>query len=203
VRLETFVRGPLQNNVYLLIDEATRLAAIIDPAIGSEDIQDRIAAEGLALRYILNTHGHFDHISGDDFFRKATGAHIAIHEADAPALQEQEGIEADILLRGGELLELGVTRIAVRHTPGHSPGSVCFLVKGTLFAGDTLFAGSVGRFDFPGGDPVALLHSIRQQVLSLPDETEVLPGHGRATTVGQERATNPFLQERQPGAVRK
>ncbi len=193
MKVETFVRGPLQNNVYLLSDETSRTAALIDPALGSEDLLERITSAELTLVYILNTHGHFDHVENDAFFREATGASVVIHRADVPALHDYAGLAPDIVLEGGEALRVGALTLQVRHTPGHSPGSVCFLVGELLFAGDTLFAGSVGRYDLPGGDERALFASLKRDILSLPDETRVFPGHGQPTTVGAERATNPFL----------
>ena len=194
MRVETFVRGPLANNVYLLWDENTKEAAIIDPGIGSDDLLAHIQERQLHLRYILNSHRHFDHVDNDVFYREQTGASIVLHQDDAAMLEEQMGISADVLLRGGEELALGSLTIRTFHTPGHSAGGVCFLVEDHLFAGDTLFAGSVGRSDFPDSDGAALLEAIAEKILPLPDATHVLPGHGNRTTIGAERAGNPFLQ---------
>ena len=194
MRVETFVRGPLQNNVYLLCDEISNEAAIIDPGIGSDDLLKNIEEQQLRLRYVLVTHAHFDHIDNVALFREQTGAEVVSHRADAAVLEELAGVSADVLLDGGEELVLGNLTLQTFHTPGHSPGGVCFLVEDHLFAGDTLFAGSIGRSDFPDSDGALLLRAIAGEILPLPDETHVLPGHGDATTIGTERANNPFLR---------
>ncbi len=194
MRVETFVRGPLLNNVYLLWDEHSNEAAIINPGIQSDDLLQNIQDLQLNLRYVLNTHRHFDHVDSDEFYREQTGAPIVLHQADAALLKDQLGIEPDVLLQGGEELALGGLTIRTLHTPGHSAGGMCFLVEDHLFAGDTLFAGSVGRSDFEDSDGELLLKVIAEKILPLPDATRVLPGHGDPTTVGAERAGNPFLQ---------
>ena len=194
MKVETFVRGPLLNNVYLLWDEDSKDAAIIDPAMMSEDVLQTIQDNQLTLRYILNTHRHFDHVDCIDFFREKTGAPAFLHQDDAAMLKEQLGIVPDVLLQGGEELTLGSLIIQTLHTPGHSAGGLCFLVEDHLFAGDTIFAGSVGRSDFPDSDGELLLKVIAEKILPLPDATRVLTGHGDATTIGAERANNPFLQ---------
>ncbi len=194
MKVAAFVRGPLLNNVYVLWDESTKHAAIIDPGIASDDLLGVIQAERLNLRYILNTHHHFDHVDNDSFFREQTGAPIVVHQDDAALLEERAGVAADVLLRDGEELALGALTIRTLHTPGHSAGGVCFLVEDHLFAGDTLFAGSVGRSDFEDSDGELLLKVIAEKILPLPAATRVLPGHGDETTVGAERANNPFLQ---------
>lgn len=194
MKVETFVRGPLLNNVYLLWDEDSKDAAIIDPAMMSENVLQTIQDNQLTLRYILNTHRHFDHVDCIDFFREKTGAPALLHQDDAAMLKEQLGIVPDVLLQGGEELELGSLTIQTLHTPGHSAGSVSFLVEDHLFAGDILFPGSVGRSDFEDSDGELLLKVIAEKILPLPDATRILPGHGDGTTVGAERANNPFLQ---------
>lgn len=194
MKVETFVRGPLLNNVYLLWDEGTLEAAIIDPGMMSEDVLPFIQGKQLNVRLILSTHRHIDHVDAAEFFREQTGAPFLLHQDDAAVLKEQLGIIPDRLVQDGETLALGGLTLHVLHTPGHSAGSVCFLVEDHLFAGDTLFTGSVGRSDFPDSDGKALLVAIAEKVLPLPDETRVLPGHGEETTVGAERANNPFLQ---------
>jgi glyoxylase-like metal-dependent hydrolase (beta-lactamase superfamily II) len=194
MRVETFVRGPLQNNVYLLWDEDTNEAAIIDPGIGSDDLLQVIEERQLQLRYILNTHRHWDHVDCDGVFHEQTGAPIVLHQDDAAMLKEEMGITPDLLLLGGEELTLGSLTIKTLHTPGHSAGGISFLVEDHLFAGDTVFAGSIGRSDFPDSDGNLLLEVIAAKILPLPDATRVLPGHGPETTVGAERTGNPFLQ---------
>lgn len=194
MKVETFERGPLLNNVYLLWDEESKDAAIIDPGMMSEDVLQTIQDYQLTLRYILNTHRHFDHVDCVEFFREQTGAPVLLHQDDAAMLKEQLDIVPDVLLQGGEELPLGGLTIQTLHTPGHSAGGMCFLVEDHLFAGDTLFAGSVGRSDFEDSDGELLLRVIAEKILPLPDATRVLPGHGDATTVGAERTGNPFLQ---------
>lgn len=194
MKVETFVRGPLLNNVYLLWDEESNEAAIIDPGIGSDDLLQFIQDSQLRLRYILNTHRHFDHVDNDAFYREQTGAAILLHQDDAAMLAAEFGISPDVVLQGGEELALGSLTIRTLHTPGHSAGGMCYLVEDHLFAGDTLFAGSVGRSDFEDSDGELLVQVIAEKILPLPDATRVLPGHGDETTVGAERANNPFLQ---------
>ena len=194
MKVETFVRGPLLNNVYLLWDEDSKDAAIIDPGLMSDDLLQTIQDYQLTLRYILNTHRHFDHVDNDAFYREQTGAPIVLHRDDAALLAAEFGISPDMLLQGGEELALGSLTIQTLHTPGHSAGGMCFLVEDHLFAGDTLFAGAVGRSDFEDSDGDLLLKVIAEKILPLPDATRVLPGHGDLTTIGAERAGNPFLQ---------
>lgn len=203
-----FMLGPMENNTYLIVDDATGEAALVDPSFDSEAIWPEITAQGRTLRYILNTHAHYDHILGNAFFAEKTEALIALHRADLDlyrALPEQGrmfGFEAEsapeptLFLEDEQILRLGETEIRVLHTPGHSPGGVTFLLEDAAIVGDCLFAGSIGRTDLPGASTQTLLHSIRTRLLTLPDTTRVLPGHGEFTTIGQERAANPFLRER-------
>lgn len=201
-----FALGPMDNNTYLIVDEVTGDAAIVDPSFDAEAILSEIQANRWNLRYVLNTHAHFDHIVGNAFYVEQTGAPVALHRADLElyrALPEQGrmfGMEFTsapdplMFLEEGKNVKLGETEIEVIHTPGHSPGGVTFLIKDTAIVGDCLFAGSIGRTDLPGGAQRTLLHSIRTRLLTLPDETQVLPGHGELTTIGEERLTNPYLQ---------
>jgi hydroxyacylglutathione hydrolase len=198
--------GPMDNNTYLLIDEATRDAALVDPSFGSEKLWSDIEARGVQIRYILNTHAHFDHILGNAFYVEKTGAPLALHRDDLDRLralpeharryrfEAAPSPDPDLYLEHEQTLTLGESRIRVVHTPGHSPGSVTFLFDDVAIVGDVLFQGSIGRTDFPGCSLQTLLHSIRTQLLTLPDETKVLPGHNEPTTIGAERATNPHLQ---------
>ena len=183
--------GPMGNNTYLIVDEATRDAALVDPSFDSEELWPEIQKLGVTLRFLLNTHAHFDHVIGNAFYSAKTGVPIALHRADLPllrALPEQGrmfGFDVDaspdptIWLEDGKPLTLGGTRIAVLHTPGHSPGGVTFLVGDAAIVGDCLFAGSIGRTDLPGASLQTLLHSIQTRLLTLPDSTRVLPGHER------------------------
>ncbi|MBI3948827.1 MAG: MBL fold metallo-hydrolase [Armatimonadetes bacterium] len=208
--IERFEVGPMGNNVYLVVDEESGDAAIIDPGLESDPALDRARERGWKVRAIINTHGHFDHVDRDAHFRQQTGAELLIHADDAPmlrALPQQAawfGMSAgpapapDRLLRDGDEISVGRIRLRVLHTPGHTPGGVCLLTEPAesspvLFSGDTLFAGSVGRTDFVGGDYATLIRSIRERLLPLPDDTLVYPGHGPETTIGEERRSNPFV----------
>lgn len=198
--------GPLDNNTYLIVDEATGEAAVVDPSFDSEALWPDIRLLGWNIRYILNTHAHFDHCVGNDFFVARTGAPLALHRADLDLLRavpEQGRLfnleipaspEPTIFLEEGQTLSLGETQIHVLFTPGHSPGGVTFLIEDAALVGDCLFAQSIGRTDLPGGSLQTLMHSIRTRLLTLPDATHILPGHGPLTTIGRERQQNPYLQ---------
>lgn len=202
--------GPLQSNSYLLADEVTREAALFDPGMESEPVADILARERLIVTAIINTHGHFDHVFGNAYFKAKTGAPLLMHRADldlVKRLEEQSlyfGFRAtpspppDRFLEEGDEVRVGGIRLRVLHTPGHSPGGICLVTDGTAFVGDTLFAGSIGRTDLPGGSAETLLTSIREKLLTLPDDTVIYPGHGPATTIGHERRHNPFLTGRVP-----
>ncbi|MFA5515709.1 MAG: MBL fold metallo-hydrolase [Desulfuromonadales bacterium] len=203
--LQTLMVGPLQVNCYLIGCEKTGTAAVIDPGEEGERILAALAAAGLELKMIVNTHGHFDHVGANRFLVEKTGAELLIHEGDVPLLARARehaaifGLSAvpspppTRNLAGGDTLQLGEISLQVFHTPGHSPGGICLLAEDHLFAGDTLFAGSVGRTDVPGGDHELLLQNIRNQLLVLPDATIVHPGHGQDTTIGRERRSNPYV----------
>src|SRR5512143_184678 len=193
--LRSFVVGPLETNAYLVGDRATREAIVIDPGGDPAEILAFLAKERLRCRQIVNTHGHFDHVSGNRALQAATGASLLIHDADAPMLaqasaqarffmlQAENSPRPDAYLTGQEELRVGKTVRRVAHTPGHSPGSVTLIGPGLAFCGDLVFYGSVGRTDLPGGSEKALLDSIRRHILTLPDETVLYPGHGPETTV--------------------
>ena len=198
--------GPMGNNTYLIVDSVTNDAALVDPSFDSMALLPEIIQQGYTLRYILNTHAHFDHVIGNAFFVQETAVPLALHRADLPllrALPEQGRMfnipvepspDPTLWLDDGLSLALGETEIRVMHTPGHSPGGVTFLVEDAAIVGDCLFAGSIGRTDLPGASHQQLLDSIRTRLLTLPDETRVLPGHESTTTIGEERRNNPFLR---------
>ncbi len=204
--IRTLLVGLIQTNCYLIGDEATREGAVIDPGGAPDPILAAIKAEGLTIRYILNTHAHFDHIVANEPLLAATGALLALHPADAGLLATGGGgrwfgllsipsPNPNVKLEDGQELTVGGLRLKVLHTPGHSPGHVAFYLpeQGVLFSGDALFHNGIGRTDLPGGDYATLIASIRRKLLILPDETIVYPGHGPATTIGAERRRNPFL----------
>jgi len=209
--LETFPVGPLQCNCTILGDEQTRDAMVIDPGDNIPVILMRLAKHRLTLKQIVVTHAHIDHVGGALQLKKATGAPILLNQSDMPLLKMMDiqagwlGVATpevappDTSAEEGMIVGIANHSANVIHTPGHTPGSIClhFAPDNLLLAGDTLFAGSIGRTDLPGGDSRRILRSIHDRLLALPDDTRVIPGHGPATTIGQERESNPFLQ---PGA---
>ena len=208
--LETFPVGPLQCNCILLGDEEASEAIVIDPGDEVSRIYRRITDLGLQLKQILVTHAHIDHVGGAVKLKRLTGAPILLNENDLPLLKMMEQQAAwlgvptpevsapDASLINGAQVGLKRYPARVLHTPGHTQGSVClhFEPLKMVVAGDTLFAGSIGRTDLPGGNSRQIIDSIESQLMALPDETKVLPGHGPATSIGAERNTNPFLKLR-------
>jgi hydroxyacylglutathione hydrolase len=204
---ETFPVGPLQCNCTLLGDEASGEAIVIDPGDEIARIHKRLMAHGLKLKQILITHAHIDHIGGALKLKRLTGAPILLNENDLPLLEMMDkqaawlGIDTpetappDEGLIDGQQVGLESYPAQVIHTPGHTQGSIClhFAPLKMVIAGDTLFAGSIGRTDLPGGDGEQIIESIRSRLLTLADETKVLPGHGPMTAIGVERKSNPFL----------
>ena len=203
--IESFKTGPIDNNVYVIVDDGASRCAVVDPGPDSRHILDTLQARGLAIAAIVNTHGHWDHVAGNGLFARASGAPIYRHPLDEEPARRADQLAAgwgfvaeasppaDHALEEGDTFEFGPHRFAVLHVPGHSPGSICLLGDGVLVCGDVLFRGSIGRTDIPGGSLPQLLAGIRAKLMPLPDGTRVLPGHGPETTIGHERRTNPFV----------
>jgi len=202
--LKTLVVGPIQSNCYVIGCERTREAAVIDPGGDADRILITLAKDKLRCAYVINTHGHFDHSAENKRLKEVTGAQLLIHHEDAPMILDQSnrgmwGIQIenspppDRYLNEGDTITLGDISLKVLHTPGHSPGGISLVTDKVVFIGDTLFAGSIGRTDFPGGDHEGLLRNVRKKIFTLGDDVVVYPGHGPKTTVGRERKTNPFF----------
>jgi hydroxyacylglutathione hydrolase len=204
---EIFPVGPLQCNCSVLADETTREAMVIDPGDNIDRVLAILQKHQLTLKQIVITHGHIDHVGGAMKLKAATGAPILINKNDAPQLamldiqaswlgmQSPGSVTIDDSLEDAQQLKTGSIIATVMHTPGHTEGSTCLLfpAEKKLMAGDTLFAGSIGRTDLPGGNFEKIMRSLHDRVLALPDETVVIPGHGSLTTIGEERESNPFL----------
>ncbi len=199
--------GPLDNRTYLVTCEATRETAVLDVGFDAGSAIDTVRRLGLRVRWLLATHGHYDHVAGMREVQEALGGDFWLHPADRPLLDHLPAQAAAFDfpparapgtvhdLADGQRLAVGEETLEVLHTPGHSPGGVCFRWQGELWAGDTLFAGSVGRTDLPGGSTADLIRAIRTRLLPLGDDVRVHPGHGPGTTIGRERRFNPFLGE--------
>ena len=199
--------GLLEVNCYILGDEETKEAVVIDPGGDEDEILEALKYHGLQLKTIIDTHGHFDHVDANQPLKEATGASIAIHEADAAMLAKPSAeamfftgnrlrlSAADILLKEGDIISFGNHRLKVLHTPGHTPGGISLVMENSplVYVGDLLFQGSIGRTDFPGGSFEDLINAVKTKIFTLGDNYSVYPGHGPVTTVGQERKYNPFF----------
>ncbi len=212
IQISSYVAGPLGNNGFLLVDEAEREALAIDAPLESRGAADQVAGKNLKLKAIVITHGHFDHTAEAGYWTEKTGAPVFLHASDrewaegGPRNSKMFGLRVPPFPKweaAGEGCEftLGNSTVRVIHTPGHTQGGLCLHLADDgaggahLFTGDTLFAGSVGRTDLPGGDAAQLIRSIREKLLTLSDATKVYPGHGPFSTIGDERRENPFLAE--------
>lgn len=205
--LEVFEVGAFMVNCYILGCLKTQIAAIVDPGDQSDLILERCRDLNLTPKFILNTHGHADHIADNGYIKKETRADIVIHPLDAPMLTDPQlnmsamfgtpwtSPPADLHFKEGENFRVGALEFEVLHLPGHSRGSVCLIHDPIAIVGDVLFAGSIGRTDFPGGSYEQLVGNIMRKLLPLEDHVQVYSGHGPATTIGEERRHNPFLLE--------
>ncbi|MFO7557715.1 MAG: MBL fold metallo-hydrolase [Desulfobacterales bacterium] len=198
--------GPIMANCFIVGCEDTRKAVVIDPGDDADRILLSLAESKLTVKYLINTHGHFDHVGANRKMKEATGAELMIHPLDAPmlgiltsaassfGLSVENSPDADKEIVDGDIISFGKVALKVIHTPGHSPGGVSLYAEGHVFVGDTLFAGSIGRTDFPGGDYNTLISSIQKRLFPLGDDTRVYCGHGPQTTIGQEKKFNPFVR---------
>ncbi len=198
--------GIFESNTYIISDDSSKACVVIDCGVEPEKILDMVGRNGLSVKYIILTHGHFDHIYHVKNLKEKTGAQVCVHEDELnlyrnPMLngsrmfgagRDLETVEPDILLKDGQKLQAGNLTLEIIHTPGHSPGSICILTDGMLFSGDTLFHLSIGRTDFPGGDPEAMETSLHNKLLTLDESIVVYPGHGPKTTIGYEKENNPY-----------
>jgi hydroxyacylglutathione hydrolase len=199
--------GLLEVNCYILGDEESKEAVVIDPGGNEEDILEALRYHDLHLKLIIDTHGHFDHVDANQPVKEATGAQIAIHALDAHMLtvpsndallftgNRARTSQADVLLKEGDVISFGNYHLKVLHTPGHTPGHISLVLENhtLVYVGDLLFAGSIGRTDFPGGSFEALINAVKTKIFPLGDQYTVFPGHGPVTTVGHERKNNPFF----------
>ena len=203
--IEHLVVGPIQANCYIVGCDETKEAAVIDPGDDADIILAKLKKSSLAAKYLINTHGHFDHVGANKVLKEKTGGAIVIHRADAHMLGDlskaaatwgmrvQDSPPPDMEVDEGDILTVGSIELKVLHTPGHSPGGISLVGKGAVFVGDTLFMGSIGRTDFPGGDYQTLISSVRDKLFPLGDDMTVYCGHGPSTTIGRERKFNPFF----------
>lgn len=210
--IKKFVFNPFDENTYLLIDSATHEAAVVDPGMFTEKdlrvFDEYVQAHNITITQVINTHMHVDHCFGDNYVHEKYGSQIAAHTDDdffAAAMEQQAArfgmvrhmrpVTIDRPLADGDTIRIGQSTLQVLHVPGHSPGGIALYDKedGWVISGDSLFRNSIGRTDFEGGNRMQLVNAIHSKLLSLPDDTVVLPGHGPASTIGREKVENPYL----------
>ncbi len=210
MNLKMFTVGSLYTNCYVAWCSKTKKAVIIDPGFDTQDRAEKVLGflkeSNLKAKFIIDTHGHPDHTSGNGIVKSATSAPILIHKLDANMLSEAgkrlaamfgfhvASPAADRFLENGDIVKFGEVDLLVLHTPGHSPGSISLIGENCVFTGDTLFAGSIGRVDLPGGSSTQIMRSLREKLAVLPDKFAVYPGHGPESTIGDEKRSNAFLQ---------
>ncbi len=193
-------------NCYVIFSEETKAGIIVDPAIGGKEIVNMLEKEGIDLKYILLTHAHVDHFGAVPEIKELLDIELLIHEDDADQLLDEDlnfskqmfpepiSLKADRLLKDEEILKVEDMEFKVIHTPGHTKGGICLSIGNILITGDTLFAGSIGRTDFYGGDFDTIISSIKEKLFQYPDNTVILPGHGEQSTIGREKQVNPFVR---------
>ena len=200
--IKTFIEPPIDNNNYLIIDEQSKEAALVDCSSVNEEVRNTLAEYEASLKYVLLTHGHFDHVAG---IRNNPDVKVVMHENDMGwlnkvnqylpmfGMSEITTPRVDVFIKDGDVIKLGETAIKVINTPGHTQGGVCYLADGKLFSGDTIFREAVGRCDLEGGNFDQIVESIENKIFTLPPETVIYPGHGRMTSVEWEKEHNRFL----------
>ena len=206
MEMKHYCVGKVATNCYFAINEETKEMLVIDPGDSAQMLAEKIKKEGLKPKAVLLTHGHFDHAMAAEELAELFGIPVYAHEAEKDTLEDsgknvsimigrRDSYHADVYVRDGEVLQLAGMELKVLHTPGHTAGGCCYYLEKekVLFSGDTLFCQSVGRTDFPGGSMSKLVRSIKEKLMALPDEVRVYPGHMGLTTIGTERARNPYL----------
>jgi hydroxyacylglutathione hydrolase len=199
------VVGPIEVNCYILADDVTKAGIVVDPGDNVDEILEFVRKNNIIVKYIVNTHCHFDHAGGNKKLKDETGAQILIHENELPVLERMADSakgwgfaidpspDPDKLLKEGDIIKIGDIDVDILHTPGHSPGGICLKFDNKVLSGDTLFAGGIGRTDFPGGSHDQLLKSIREKLFTLSPDLQVYPGHGPSSSIQNEKVHNPFF----------